>query len=186
MNMWAALGPCRCFSFQLSCLVITLNSVYSNINLTDGEMALFTYFGHAQQLWSLASSLYIFTFLAHFSFLCLISFLPSHGSSNHILSFLFFLQVLLPFFLLLYNFIPFLVSPPDRCYFKSHFVWLYYLISVFSSLVYKNNFLRKVPGLPKDGISRKFYCRFLKKLSNTYSFLFKYDKNTRHFLWRSR
>ena len=96
--MWAALGPCRCFSFQLSCLVITLGSVYRNINPTGGKTALFTYFGHSQHLWSLASSLYNFTFLAHLSFLSLISFLPSHNPFNHILSLFFSLQVILQFF----------------------------------------------------------------------------------------
>lgn len=142
MDMWAALGPCRCFSFQLSCLVITLGSVYRNINHTGGKTALFTYFGHSQHLWSLASSLYNFTFLAHLSFLSLISFLPSHNPFNHILSLFFSLQVILQFFLFFYHFNPFLVSPSKYylCYFKDLFVRLCYVISIFSSLAYKNLF----------------------------------------------
>ena len=136
--------------------------MYRNTNHTDGKTALFTYFGHSQQLWPLAASLYTFTFLAHLFFLSLISFLPSHSPSNHTLSFFFFLQALLSFFLLFYHFIPFLFSPPKYYlyYIKSLFLWLYYLISVFSYLVYDNRIWSKAPGLQNGGISRNFVADF--------------------------
>lgn len=164
MDTWAALGPCRWLSFQLSCLVITLDSVYWNINHTDGKTALFTYFGYSQQLWFLASpcisslSLFIFPFFPLFHSFLLILLL-----TTFFLSSFFLLQAILPFFLLFYNFIQFLVPPPKYylCYFKNLFVRLYYLISVFSSLAYNNHFWSKAPGLPNDGILRKFYCNFL-------------------------
>jgi hypothetical protein len=173
MDMWAAVGHCKCFSFQLSYLVITLDSVYIHINHTDGKTALFTYFGHSQQLWSLSSSLHIVTFPTRLSILSLISFLPSRSPSNHILSFFFFLKVLLPFLLFFYHFIPFLFYLPKHylCYFKSLFIWLYYFISVFSSLVYRIIFGVKHLDSQTTEFREDFIADFLIKFVKYLNFL---------------